>query len=74
MATLSMIGTTISHYCILEKLGQGGMGVFYKAEDTTLARQVASKVLPEGFSKDQHAPERFRQEARDSSDLSHRNV
>ncbi len=47
-----MVGTTISHYKILEKIGQGGMGTVYRAQDTTLDREVAIKVLPEQFTKD----------------------
>ena len=69
-----MIGQSISHYKIIEKLGEGGMGIIYKAEDMKLKRIVALKVLSESFTRDEESKKRFLFEAQNASSLQHNNI
>ncbi len=69
-----MVGKTLSHYKVLEKIGEGGMGEVYRAEDTNLSREVAIKVLPEQFTQDPQRLARFEREAKLLASLNHPNI
>ena len=69
-----MVCETISYYKVLEKIGQGGMGGLYRAEDTNLSREVAIKVLPEQFTQDPQRPDRFERETKLLASLNHPNI
>ena len=69
-----MIGQTLSHYRIIEKIGEGGMGEAYRAEDTSLKREVAIKVLPDRFTEDPHRLARFEREAQLLASSNHPNI
>ncbi|MFQ5929178.1 MAG: serine/threonine protein kinase, partial [Acidobacteriota bacterium] len=69
-----MVGTTISHYKVIEKIGQGGMGEVYRAQDTKLGREVAIKVLPDLFAHDWERLARFEREAKLLASLNHPNI